>query len=156
VEDASKDPNPSTVSTVINAVLANLTVVNDGRSYTVELSFQSEDPEKAARIVNAFAEHYLAGQQQSKFEAAERGAEWLERKATELRDRVRGAEAAVLEYRKNNSLIDLGEGGFLAKRMAKIADELIATRTERIRMETRLTRQCLRSGLKASERPSPN
>ena len=138
VEDASGDLPPSAVSTVINGVLANLTVVNDGRSYTVELSFESEDPEKAARIVNAFAEHYLAGQQESKFDAAERGAEWLEKKAAELRDRVRRAEAAVLEYRKSNSLIDLGEEGFLAKRMATLADELIATRTDRIRMETRL------------------
>lgn len=124
---------------VIDTILSNLTAVNDGRSYTVRLHFRSKDPDKAARIVDAFAGLYLAGQRESKYEAAERGAAWLEKKIGQLRERVRATETDVLEYRKTHSLLSFGrDGTLLNKRMAKVGDELIAAKNERLRAENRL------------------
>jgi polysaccharide biosynthesis transport protein len=126
------------LSTVINILLSKLAVLNDGRSYTVTLYYESENPEKAARIVNAFADLYLAGQREGKYQAAERGAEWLEEKIGELRERVRRTENAALEYRNQHSLLDLGGGTLLDNRLADLTKELAEAKNQRIRAETRL------------------
>lgn len=138
-EDQDKTESAAVEPVVISNILDNLSVVNDGRSYTVRLYYRSKDPDKAARIVDAFAELYLAGQRESKYEAAERGAAWLEKKIGQLRERVRQTETEVLEYRKTHSLLSFGEDGtLLNKRMARVGDELIAAKSERLRAENRL------------------
>src|SRR5690606_4030385 len=63
------DPEPvpqtgsaATRTLVIERVRSRLNVFNDGRSYTILVSFTSTDPDKAATIANAYAESYLARQ----------------------------------------------------------------------------------------------
>jgi polysaccharide biosynthesis transport protein len=131
-------PSATPLSTIINILLSKLTVLNDGRSYTVTLYYESENPQKAARIVNAFADLYLAGQREGKYKAAERGAAWLEKKIGELRERVRRTENAALEYRNQHSLLDLGGGTLLDNRLADLTKELAEAKNQRIRAETRL------------------
>jgi succinoglycan biosynthesis transport protein ExoP len=146
------DASPASLSTVINVVLSKLTVLNDGRSYTVTLYCESEDPQKAARIVNSFAELYLASQRESKYQAAERGATWLEQKIGELRERVRRTENAALEYRNQHSLLDLGGGTLLDNRLTDLTNELAEAKNQRIRAETRLSE--IRRLVAAAERGS--
>lgn len=151
----AKPPHAASVtplSTVINILLGKLTVLNDGRSYTVTLYYESENPEKAARIVNAFADLYLASQRESKYQAAERGAEWLEKKIGELRERVRRTENAALEYRNQHSLLDLGGGTLLDNRLSDLTRELADAKNQRIRAETRLSE--VRRLVAAAERGS--
>jgi polysaccharide biosynthesis transport protein len=136
--EAAVAPSHIPLSTVINLLLSKLTALNDGRSYTVTLYYESEDPAKAARIVNAFADLYLAGQQESKYQAAERGSTWLENKIGELRERVRRTENAALEYRNQHSLLDLGGGTLLDKQLSDLTKELAAAKNQRIRAETHL------------------
>jgi polysaccharide biosynthesis transport protein len=150
--ELAQAPSATPLSTVINILLSKLTVLNDGRSYTVTLYYESEDPEKAARVVNAFAELYLAGQREGKYKAAERGAEWLEKKIGELRERVRRTENAALEYRNKHSLLDLGGGTLLDNRLADLTKELAEAKNQRIRAETRLSE--VRRLIAAAERGS--
>jgi polysaccharide biosynthesis transport protein len=124
---------------VIEAVLGRLTVLNDGRSYTVDLYFDSEDPEKAARIVNSFADLYLGGQVESKYDAAERGAGWLENKIEELRVRVRATENTVLEYRRDSPVLGWGGESILTRRMEQFSSEMVAAQSRRVLAETRLS-----------------
>jgi polysaccharide biosynthesis transport protein len=150
------------LSTIINILLSKLTVLNDGRSYTVTLFYESENPEKAARIVNAFADLYLAGQREGKYKAAERGAAWLEKKIGELRERVRRTENAALEYRNQHSLLgplglstspgDFEGGTLLDNRMSDLTRELAEAKNQRIRAETRLSE--VRRLVAAAERGS--
>jgi len=150
------DTRPATpLSTVINILLGKLTVLNDGRSYTLTLHYDSEDPAKAARIVNAFADLYLAGQRESKYQAADRAAMWLEEKIGELRERVRRTENAALEYRNQHSLLDVGGGTLVENRLADLTDELAEVKNVRIRAETRLNevRQLIAAAQRGSFAP---
>jgi polysaccharide biosynthesis transport protein len=133
-----RSEHPGPLTTVIEIVLGHLTVLSDGRSYTVGLYFDSEDPEKAARIVNAFADLYLSGQVESKYEAAERGANWLEEKIADLRDRVRHSDNLVLEYRRENALLGRGDASILGRRMDQFGADLVAAQSRRVLAETRL------------------
>ena len=150
--EAADAPSVTPLSTVINLLLGKLTALNDGRSYTVTLYYEFEDPAKAARIVNAFANLYLAGQRETKYQAAERGAQWLETKIGELRERVQRTENAALEYRNEHSLLDLGGGTLLDNRLADLTDELAEAKNQRIRAETRLSE--VRRLVAAAERGS--
>ncbi|MGF1474611.1 MAG: GumC family protein [Geminicoccaceae bacterium] len=127
------------VSAVTRRVLSRLTVLNDGRSYTVDLKFQSEDPAKAAVIVDTFADLYLEGQIESKYVAAERGATWLETKIGQLRDRVRKSEDAVLTFRENNALLQGDKENLLDQRIEQFTDELVEAEHHRIVTESRLS-----------------
>ena len=138
VEVTATPAPPPPLSTVINILLSKLTVLNDGRSYTLTVYYDSEDPEKAAHIVNTFADLYLAGQRESKYQAADRAAAWLEETIGELRERVRRTENAALEYRNQHSLLDLGGGTLLDNRLADLTDEVAKVKNVRIRAETRL------------------
>lgn len=144
------------MTAVIEAVLARLAVLNDGRSYTVDLSFESEDPEKAARIANAFANLYLGGQVESKYEAAERGAGWLENKIKELRERVRASDTAVLEYRRSNALLGRGNDSLLARRLDQFGEELVLAERRRVKAETQLqeVREIAAAPLSATSAPA--
>lgn len=148
-------PPVTPLSTIINILLSKLTVLNDGRSYTLTLYYDSVKPEKAARIVNAFADLYLAGQRESKYKAADRAAVWLEGKIGELRERVRRTENAALEYRNQHSLLDLGGGTLLDNRLADLTDELADVKNARIRAETRLgeVRQLIAAARRGSFTP---
>jgi capsular exopolysaccharide synthesis family protein len=137
-EEEPHESTESLLAAVTSRVRNGLTVVNDGQSYTIQLRFESEEPEKAARIVNAFAELYLAGQLEAKYEAAERGAVWLENKIGELRDRVQKAENRVLEFEVQNSLVNFGDGNPLTKHLSNLRDELIKTRTTLLKAQARI------------------
>jgi uncharacterized protein involved in exopolysaccharide biosynthesis/Mrp family chromosome partitioning ATPase len=68
-------------------------------SYVIEITFNSKDPEKAARIANAIAESYTREQVQSKIAAAQQGNRWLEHRLEELRKQLNFATKAVQAFR---------------------------------------------------------
>ncbi|WP_162305980.1 GumC family protein [Oleisolibacter albus] len=141
-EEIPPDPSryaPALVeSRVISAVLSRLSAMNDGKSYTVLLSFTSEDAEKAARIANAFAEMYLTSQFENKYQAVERASAWFDRKSEELRQRMVVADRAVQEYREQNQIVNLGQNSLTNEQLARLSGMLIAARTKRAQLEAAL------------------
>ncbi|ABS63521.1 Non-specific protein-tyrosine kinase [Parvibaculum lavamentivorans DS-1] len=89
---------------VISAVLSRMTVLRRGATYVIELTFESESPEKAARIANAIADAYVVDQLEAKFDATKQANEWLSRRLDDLRVQVSEAERAVEIYRTQHGL----------------------------------------------------
>lgn len=90
---------------VVDTVRNRLEIRRVGLTFVMGVSFTSPDPEKAARIANAFAENYLLEQLQAKFEATRQANEWLNTRLGDLRGEVIQAEAAVEQYRNANNLL---------------------------------------------------
>lgn len=125
-------------SNVIDAVLAHLVVSNPARSYSISLSFESEDPKKAARIANGVADLYLTDQLEAKFEATQRANEWLNERIFDLRENVRSSELAAQRFREENRLIQTGSAGLVAdQQLTQLNTRLIDARTELARTEAR-------------------
>jgi capsular exopolysaccharide synthesis family protein len=72
-----------------------LQISNDGRSFTIHISFTASDPVFAARIANAYAEQYFAHQTAVKLNAVRTASEWLGKKVEELRRKLEASERAV-------------------------------------------------------------
>src|SRR5579872_5033872 len=90
---------------VVDQVLGRLGVRRSGGTYVVELSFQSQDPAKAALIANTFADKYLVEQIEAKYEAAQRATLWLNQRLAQLQPQVEQAEAAVEQYKAQHGLL---------------------------------------------------
>ena len=81
-------PEPSSeeiLRGVIGQLRGNLRVSRLGRSYIEQIAYTSLDPNKAARIANAFADAYIEDQLEAKFEATRRASIWLEQRIGDLR-----------------------------------------------------------------------
>ncbi|ENR06702.1 hypothetical protein C961_02323 [Brucella ovis F8/05B] len=76
----------------IDLLLSRLRVSNDGRSFTIFISYRAPDPVYAARVANAFATAYLNHQVDVQQSAARRVSEWLGEKLVTLRNDLETAE----------------------------------------------------------------
>jgi uncharacterized protein involved in exopolysaccharide biosynthesis/Mrp family chromosome partitioning ATPase len=119
-------------------LIGNLKVSNDGRSYTILVSFTSGSPERAARIANAVAETYLADQVRTKAMAIVRARDWLGEKLIKMRQELEISEAAVDDFRRQSGLIEARGATVPAQRLSELNTQLVDARLERARAEAKL------------------
>ena len=88
----------------IDKLLSNVNVVNDGRSYTIYISYQANNPEYSAAVANAFGEAYLDYQIDSKPRPPGACSDWLGGKLISLRATLEHSERAAADFRENQAL----------------------------------------------------
>lgn len=116
---------------IIDAVLSHLRVDAEGVSTTFTVSFFSRDPQKAARIANAFVAAYVDDQLRSKYEAAQKTTQWLTGRVNQLAKQVEADEAAVQAYKAKNNLNEAADGVSLVdQQMAGINTQIVAARSD--------------------------
>ena len=72
-----------------------LSAFNDGRSLTLDLAFELEDPVLATKIVNAQAEAYIAAQINYRFTEANTKVQWMKKQLDASAQQLHDAEVAV-------------------------------------------------------------
>ena len=139
--DALSDPKEDQIEALVaKTVERRLSVENDGKSYTIFISFTSGDPAKAATIANAFAQRYLEQQIEANARTSQDVSEWLRRQLFSAREQVREAEAVIQTYRTENGLVgpegtDLGDAG---SRLQEINRQLADAAAARVALEARV------------------
>lgn len=118
----------------------NLLVERVGRSYVVEISFQSFDKEKATRIANAIGEAYIADQLQAKYTATKRAADWLKTRIGELRQEAESAERETIDFRNRNNLTDTGGKLLTDQQLAEVSTQLYVAKAQTAEARARLDR----------------
>jgi uncharacterized protein involved in exopolysaccharide biosynthesis/Mrp family chromosome partitioning ATPase len=138
------DP-PQVADTVQSAALLlrdKTTIVNDGRSYVIEIQVRTEDAALAATIANAYAEAYLAMKTQIKSEALRRANARLAAQLDSLAERANAAAHAVADYRARAGLVEdrVAATGVTVtgQQMAQLNAQLVAVSNERARLDTTL------------------
>jgi succinoglycan biosynthesis transport protein ExoP len=91
----------------------NINAKRTERTYVVDLTVESTDPERSARIANAIGAAYLDEQADARAEAARRATESLSARLNEQRERVRQAEEQVELYKARYNIVDAGGGRFV-------------------------------------------
>jgi len=124
---------------VVNAVLDNVAVRPQGRSYVIAVSFDSEDPRKASLVANTMAELYLVDQLDEKFKASKRATRWLEERIGDLRREAQTTGDAVEKYRAQNGLTaSSGENTVVSQQLGALNTDYMLARTKRQEAEARL------------------
>ena len=94
---------------ILGAFLGSLSVSRIPNSRLVEVKFEAEDPQLAARIVNAHLENYLELNFRSKYDATTQASGWLSAELEELRIKVEKSEDARLQYERQNQIWQIDE-----------------------------------------------
>lgn len=82
----------------------DLWVERVGRSYVINLAYQSPDPVLAQRITQAYASAYLSDQLDANFDATERTTLWLQGRLQELETKSKAAALAAEQFRAEKGL----------------------------------------------------
>lgn len=126
---------------VINAVGGRLTAAAVPQSLVIRISYTSNDPRKAARIANAFAEAYVNDQLEARFDALRRGSAWLNERLETLRQSVVASESAVAAYRSSIGLIETRGGGQINnQRLQEVSSQVVLVQARRAEQEARVSR----------------
>lgn len=114
---------------VVDSLLGSLDVTRQRLTYVINLSVTSEQPAKAARIANAYADTYILDQLEAKFDATRQANEWLSRRLGELRQQVQDSERAVEIFRSEQGLESSSGVTVSEQQMSELNAQLILART---------------------------
>jgi capsular exopolysaccharide synthesis family protein len=94
---------------ILGAFLGSLSVRRVPNSRLIEVSFEAEDPQLAAQVVNAHLQNYIEQNFRSKYDATTQASNWLSAELEELRIKVEKSEDARLAYERENQIWQIDE-----------------------------------------------
>ena len=117
--------------------LGSLSAKRVPNSRLMDVSFESTDPQLAARTVNAHIATYIEENFRSKYEATTRASTWLADQLTELKIRVQKSEDARIAYERQNQIWTLDDKqNITSQRLSDINKQLTEAQSERMRKES--------------------
>jgi uncharacterized protein involved in exopolysaccharide biosynthesis len=140
----------------LEAYYSRLGVSQVERSRVISITFESRDPELAARVANAVADGYLELQQIAKQQQARTAGQYLSGEIDNMRRKVSEAEAKVEDFRAKSNLFTGPNSATLAsQQLADVNTQIATARAQKADADAkaRLIRGMLESGkpLEASE-----
>lgn len=118
-------------SQLVRRFLQRISVSPVGLSTAISVSFQSDDPVKAARIANAIADAYVEDQLNAKFEATQKATQWLSGRIAELSRQAQEADAAVQRYKAEHNITTGANGvSVIQQQTGDINSQLVIAKAE--------------------------
>src|SRR5450631_487171 len=141
----AEDPKPQSdyerERSAVRTLRENMTARRLGVTYILDISYQSTDPEKSARIANAFVNAYVVDQLDTKFQATKRATGWLQERIEELRNQSDAAARAVQEFKAKNNIVDIGNRGLVSdQQLEELNTQLVLASSHTAEMQARLER----------------
>ena len=133
----------------MEAYFARLNVTAIDRSRVITVTFQSEDPELAARVVNSILDSYLRQTQIAKQEQIKNASAYLASEIDQLRKSVQDAESKVENFRaKSNLFLGSNSTSLGTQQLGELTTQLAAARAQKADLDSksRMIRGMLKSG----------
>lgn len=89
---------------VATTVLKHITVSPVGGSSAIKIMVQSSNPEKAARIANAYTDLYIQRRQEERFQTHRHLTQWLGERLKTLQGQIEEKEEALVAYNRDHNL----------------------------------------------------
>lgn len=103
----------------------------------VKVTYESPDPQLAAQIVNALMDQLIEYTLTARFESTRQAREWLNKRLTELREKLEQLQEELVRYSREHEIIQLDENQTIAiERLTDLNRRLVEAEAERIRAET--------------------
>ncbi len=102
----------------------------------MEVSFESTDPQLAARMVNAHLETYIEQNYRRSYEATTQASRWLAGQLDELKIKVEKSENARIEYERQNQIWTVDDKqNMTTQRLGDLNKELTDAQSDRIKKQ---------------------
>jgi succinoglycan biosynthesis transport protein ExoP len=95
------------------------------KTYAMEISFRSLNPDKAAQIANAICNAYIADQLEAKYQSARRASEWMRDRIKSLRAEASADFQAIVEFKQLNNIVEAGGKPMNEQQMSEVTSQLI-------------------------------
>jgi capsular exopolysaccharide synthesis family protein len=120
----------------LGAFLGSLSVRRVPNSRLMDVSFESTDPQLAARVVNAHIENYIEQNFRSRYEATAQASTWLADQLNELKIKVEKSEDARIAYERQNQIWTLDDKqNITTQRLSDVNKELTEAQGDRMKKE---------------------
>ncbi len=123
---------------LIESYLDHLTVANDGRSYTMDVTFWAHDPYLAAKVANAHVRRYVEEQHALKSTAEQRALELLGNQVQRLQADLVVKERQVRQFREQHGLLLAQGSTVVAHEIARVSDELSRAMADLAQQKSRM------------------
>jgi capsular exopolysaccharide synthesis family protein len=119
-------------NSIVGALQGSLSVSPVRNSQLISISFDSSDPELAAKVPNKLADLYILSDLEGRLAMTKKAASWITERLEGLRKNVEASEKALQAYRDREKLVDIGGVDSLAAReLDEITVELVNARRNR-------------------------
>ena len=140
-QGALTEPDTAAKQRALAHVRDRLEVSPIRRSRLVEVSFDSQDPELAARVVNTLASDYIEQANETRMEASQKASQSLSRQLADVKTKLEESETALQTFGRTNDLVFLQTGGgnkesLVDERIRQLQQELTKAQAARIEKES--------------------
>ena len=128
----------------------HVTVTPVRASRLVDISFTSPDPQLSTRIMNAWGDEFIQANIRRRFEATSYARDFLEKRLTDIRQRLEESERLLVSYASQQGIVNLpgmidrstgqvsGERSLLGDEVSHLNDALAAATADRIQAQSNL------------------
>jgi polysaccharide biosynthesis transport protein len=111
------------------------------RSRLIEVTFDSNDPQLAANIVNSLASTYMEESLAARWDASQNAADWLSQQLEKLKARLEKSEDELQQYASKNGLLFLetdkgSTENIVVQRLRELQQQLTQAQSDRIEKES--------------------
>jgi succinoglycan biosynthesis transport protein ExoP len=92
----------------VGRVVGGLTITPVPSSRLISIEFQSQSPQLAAQIPNAYAESFIASNLERKYDATAFARQFLERRIATVKGALEKSERALVDYAEKNDIVTVG------------------------------------------------
>ncbi len=129
-------------------LIKNLTVKPSRESSVFILAYESQNPDFAATLANAFAEAYIETNLELKIEPSRRAANWFETQVEEIRQNLINAQRQLSDYQREKEIVSVDERMDVeSTRLAQLSQQLVIAQAELFHQKSRLD-AVLKGGIK--------
>ncbi len=117
---------------VLDVFLSRLSVYQLKKSHVIAVSFQSSNPDTAAKAANTLSDFYLTWQQSEKLKQTKEASAWLSGQIKELTKKVESADIAAERFRSSSGLLEGSNNTTLdAQQLSELNSQLILAKAQR-------------------------
>jgi succinoglycan biosynthesis transport protein ExoP len=143
------------VDAAISVLRNGLEVRRLGYSFTLDVSFSSNDKAQALKVVDAMVDAYIVHQLNAKYQESGRSGEWLQERLQALQEQAIAAERAIVEFKAKNNIVAASGTLINEKELTDLSGEVATARSHLSEVKARLERvQSVRRGYQ-QDQPAP-
>jgi succinoglycan biosynthesis transport protein ExoP len=116
---------------ILGAFLGSLQVKRVPNSRLIEVTFDAEDPQLAAEVVNTHLQNFIEQNFRSKYDATTQASRWLSSELEELRVKVEKSENDRLAYERSNQIwqTDEKQGDITTQKLGDLSKAVTEAQT---------------------------
>ncbi len=122
---------------IIQAFRGHLRVQLMRDSRMVEVTFDSTDPQLAARAANTLVNNYTEYNFHQKYDATRQASGFMEQQLDELKAKVEKSQQAMVDYERKNLIVDIGDKqSVVEQRLAAMSTDLTNAQSDRMQKQS--------------------